>query len=303
MVFVYGSLLSGDHELFHNHEPFLGCEVDGSSDGDHGASEQPPGATEPPPAKVCDAVTEESTFVMVARSSGNYPFVLARSDLAGGGVSSLTSTRIRGEVWRVGASALEKLDRLEVSPTPILSLLSRAHLGRTGARGGWRPLAVTTPHERAKAHQDWAAEKRLPVTTTLTTHKLSTVPPVTLTPTLRLRGALPSPLCRLSFLTPVPSAPLGCCFPRATPPSTGGGRCPCWWRTSPTTTLISGPRAPSSAPAVPRPSSRTARPPPPEVAAGSPLAPPGEAAAGRARPLPAAPARRWRQQMCFGSRL
>lgn len=117
LVFVYGSLLSGDHELFHNHEPFLGCEVDGSSDGDHGASEQPPGANEPPPAKVCDAVTEESTFVMVARSSGNYPFVLARSDLAGGGVSSLTSTRIRGEVWRVGASALEKLDRLEGHPS------------------------------------------------------------------------------------------------------------------------------------------------------------------------------------------
>lgn len=140
LVFVYGSLLSGSDDLFHNHRYFLGQRDEG-------------GEEEPRPVKVCDAVTEAAGFVMVSRVGSAFPYVLDRKDLldamracaptpsssspvatalrsprvpappavaglgaAAASASAPSSTRVVGEVWRVGPRALEELDDLEGHP-------------------------------------------------------------------------------------------------------------------------------------------------------------------------------------------
>jgi len=131
-VFVYGSLLSGSQELFHNHEPYL-CSAE---------------EEDTPPILVGEALTEAAEFVMVFRSGYNFPYCIHQSDLAGAqnslkrekGIKLLTCptdkearaeeaeeeplspkgaqpTRIKGEVWRVGSSTVARLDSLEGHPT------------------------------------------------------------------------------------------------------------------------------------------------------------------------------------------
>jgi len=154
-VFVYGSLLSGSQELFHNHEPYL-CSAE---------------EEDTPPILVGEALTEAAEFVMVFRSGYNFPYCIHQSDLAGAqnslkrekGIKLLTCptdkearaeeaeeeplspkgaqpTRIKGEVWRVGSSTVSRLDSLEGHPTyyrrrttPVVLLASGSD--RTNKKG------------------------------------------------------------------------------------------------------------------------------------------------------------------------
>ena len=90
LVFVYGSLLSGDKSLFHNNHIMTNYKTE----------------------KVCDAKTELPNFTMVSNQAFSYPFVLHAKDTREG----CTATCITGEVHRVSSEARERLDRLEMHP-------------------------------------------------------------------------------------------------------------------------------------------------------------------------------------------
>jgi gamma-glutamylcyclotransferase (GGCT)/AIG2-like uncharacterized protein YtfP len=122
MVFIYGSLLSGSHDLFHNHKEYLMNHHQEASSASSSSSSA---------IFIGYGKTEKSNFIMFSQVYSSYPYVVDKNKLC----SKLTSkndddddcmknsttidihpSQILGEVWKVNDDVLAKLDSLEGHP-------------------------------------------------------------------------------------------------------------------------------------------------------------------------------------------
>jgi gamma-glutamylcyclotransferase (GGCT)/AIG2-like uncharacterized protein YtfP len=165
-VFVYGSLLSGDAHLFHNHDAYLGPGRTTANDAADQANHH-----HQAPTKVCDATTALKDFALVAQTcagdhsepaafdGGSSPLVLdpayplavdlqeleaACAAALAPGRRHLTACGVVGEVWRVSAATLAHLDVLEGHPTYYRRRL--VHVIPTVGDTGGEAAAPLTAH-------------------------------------------------------------------------------------------------------------------------------------------------------------